>query len=112
MLGRAVSLPDEATVARLFRRESNRATGLSAIASSWWCGRLSYIPNGCGGSRVSAGRAVIPTSEAYWAPITVATCPRVGLAEIPGLGVDSAQQIIAEVGATAATFPSSRHLAS
>jgi hypothetical protein len=28
------------------------------------------------------------------------------LAEIPGLGVDSAQQIIAEVGATAATFPS------
>ena len=34
------------------------------------------------------------------------------LAEVPGLGVDSAQQIIAEVGATAATFPSSRHLAS
>ena len=33
------------------------------------------------------------------------------LAEIPGLGVDSAQQIIAEVGATA-TFPSSKHLAS
>src|SRR5262245_66272793 len=33
------------------------------------------------------------------------------LAEIPGLGVDSAQQIIAEVGATAATFPSSKHLA-
>jgi hypothetical protein len=28
------------------------------------------------------------------------------LSEIPGLGVDSAQQIIAEVGATAATFPS------
>ncbi len=28
------------------------------------------------------------------------------LAEVPGLGVDSAQQIIAEVGATAATFPS------
>jgi transposase len=27
------------------------------------------------------------------------------LAEVPGLGVDSAQQIIAEVGATAATFP-------
>ena len=26
------------------------------------------------------------------------------LAEVPGLGVDSAQQIIAEVGATAATF--------
>jgi transposase len=34
------------------------------------------------------------------------------LAEVPGLGVDSAQQIIAEVGATAATFPSSKHLAS
>ena len=32
--------------------------------------------------------------------------------EIPGLGVDSAQQIIAEVGATAATFPSPKHLAS
>ena len=34
------------------------------------------------------------------------------LAEIPGLGVNSAQQIIAEVGATAATFPSPKHLAS
>jgi transposase len=34
------------------------------------------------------------------------------LAEVPGLGADSAQQIIAEVGATAATFPSSKHLAS
>jgi transposase len=34
------------------------------------------------------------------------------LAEVPGLGVDSAQQIIAEVGARAATFPSAKHLAS
>jgi transposase len=34
------------------------------------------------------------------------------LAEMPGLGVDSAQQIIAEVGATAATFPSEKHLSS
>jgi transposase len=34
------------------------------------------------------------------------------LAEVPGLGVDSAQQIIAEVGATAGTFPSAKHLAS
>ena len=34
------------------------------------------------------------------------------LAEVPGLGVDSAQQIIAEVGATAATFPSTKNLAS
>ena len=34
------------------------------------------------------------------------------LAEVPGLGVDSAQQIIAEVGAAAATFPSEKHLAS
>ncbi len=34
------------------------------------------------------------------------------LAEVPGLGVDSAQQIIAEVGAKAATFPSQKHLAS
>jgi transposase len=34
------------------------------------------------------------------------------LAEVPGFGVDSAQQIIAEVGATAATFPSADHLAS
>jgi len=34
------------------------------------------------------------------------------LAAVPGLGVDSAQQIIAEVGATAATFPSPKHLAS
>ena len=34
------------------------------------------------------------------------------LAEVPGLGVDSAQQIIAEVGATAATFPSEAHLSS
>ena len=34
------------------------------------------------------------------------------LAEVPGLGVDSAQPIIAEVGATAATFPSAKNLAS
>jgi len=34
------------------------------------------------------------------------------LAEVPGLGVDSAQQIIAEVGATAATFRSEKHLSS
>jgi transposase len=34
------------------------------------------------------------------------------LAEVPGLGVDSAHQIIAEVGATAATFPSEKQLAS
>jgi transposase len=34
------------------------------------------------------------------------------LAEVPGLGVDSAQQIIAEVGATAATFPSANQLSS
>ena len=34
------------------------------------------------------------------------------LAEVPGLGVDSAQQIIAEVGPTAAPFPSARQLAS
>ena len=34
------------------------------------------------------------------------------LAELPGLGVDSAQQIIAEVGATAATFPSDKNLVS
>jgi len=34
------------------------------------------------------------------------------LAEIPGLGVGSAQQIIAEVGATAATFPSAKELSS
>ena len=34
------------------------------------------------------------------------------LAEVPGLGVDSAQQIIAEVGPTAETFPSAKQLAS
>jgi transposase len=34
------------------------------------------------------------------------------LAEVPGLGVDSAQQIIAEVGPTAAAFPSAKQLAS
>jgi transposase len=34
------------------------------------------------------------------------------LAEVPGLGVDSATQIIAEVGATAATFPSEKYLSS
>ena len=34
------------------------------------------------------------------------------LAEVPGLGVDSAQQILAEVGARAATFPSEKHLSS
>lgn len=34
------------------------------------------------------------------------------LAEVPGLGVDSAQQIIAEVGPTAASFPSAKCLSS
>jgi transposase len=34
------------------------------------------------------------------------------LAEVPGLGVDSAQQIIAEVGASAGAFPSAKQLAS
>jgi transposase len=34
------------------------------------------------------------------------------LAEVPGLGVDSATQIIAEVGPTAVTFPSGKHLSS
>jgi transposase len=34
------------------------------------------------------------------------------LAEVPGLGADSAQQIIAEVGPTAATFPSEKCLSS
>src|SRR5438445_4390848 len=34
------------------------------------------------------------------------------LAEVPGLGVDCAQQIIAEVGSTAATFPSAKCLSS
>jgi len=34
------------------------------------------------------------------------------LAEVPGLGMDSGQQIIAEVGASAATFPSDKALSS
>jgi transposase len=34
------------------------------------------------------------------------------LAEVPGLGADSAQQVIAEVGAKAATFPSAEQLSS
>jgi transposase len=34
------------------------------------------------------------------------------LAEVPGLGIDSGQQIIAEVGAKAATFPSAKDLVS
>ena len=34
------------------------------------------------------------------------------LAEVPGLGVDSAQQVIAEVGAQASTFPSAADLSS
>src|ERR1700756_3054171 len=34
------------------------------------------------------------------------------LAQVPGVGVDSASQIIAEVGPTAATFPSGKYLSS
>jgi transposase len=34
------------------------------------------------------------------------------LTEVPGLGVDSAQQILAEVGSFAAAFPSAKHLSS
>jgi hypothetical protein len=37
---------------------------------------------------------------------------RARLAEVPGLGIDSAHQIIAEVGATAETFESAKKLAS
>ena len=44
---------------------------------------------------------------AYWTQDAVQR-----LAEVPGLGADSAQPIIAEVGATAATFPSAKHLSS
>ena len=36
----------------------------------------------------------------------------VRLAEVPGFGPDSAQQVIAEVGVQASTFPSAAHLAS
>ncbi len=36
----------------------------------------------------------------------------VRLAEVPGFGPDSAQQVIAEVGVQASTFPSAGHLAS
>ena len=36
----------------------------------------------------------------------------VRLAEVPGLGIDSAQQVIAELGPTAATFPSAAELTS
>lgn len=36
----------------------------------------------------------------------------VRLAQVPGLGVDSAQQIIAEVGSAATTFPTAKQLAS
>jgi len=36
----------------------------------------------------------------------------VRLAEVPGFGADSAQQMIAEVGAQASTFPSAAHLTS
>jgi transposase len=34
------------------------------------------------------------------------------LAEVPGFGVDSAQQVIAEIGAQASTFPSAMELSS
>ena len=34
------------------------------------------------------------------------------LAEVPGLGVDSAQQVISEVGVQASTFPSAAELTS
>jgi transposase len=34
------------------------------------------------------------------------------LVEVPGLGVDPAQQILAEVGPTVATFPSDKQLCS
>ena len=34
------------------------------------------------------------------------------LAEVPGLGVDSVSKVIADVGATASTSPSTKHLAS
>jgi hypothetical protein len=69
-------------------------------------------PNRAGTSRyflIAVGKGVAGCSATLLHPHQDAVQR---LAEVPGFGVDSAQQIIAEVGPTAATFPSEKCLSS
>ena len=63
--------------------------------------RLALIERQLKTLEVQIAKALRPHQEAV-----------IRLATVPGLGVDSAQQIIAETGPEAATFPSPAHLAS
>lgn len=53
-----------------------------------------------------------PSGENVHAPPFPRSARSSGPSVVPGLGVDSPQPIIAEVGASAATFPSAKQLAS
>ena len=55
---------------------------------------------------------MLQLDEELAALLRVHQAPVQRLAAVPGFGVDSAQQVIAEVGPTATTFPTAKHLAS
>ena len=67
--------------------------------------------DGIGGIAI-ARRADRPTRPGNGRSAQRAPRCRSAAGGVPGLGVDSAQQIIAEVGSTAATFPSEKQLSS
>jgi transposase len=67
------------------------------------------LPSECGRG---ASHQPLNTSRTLAANLESGIIDGAQLGEVPGLGVDSAQQIIAEVGAAAATFPSPKQLAS
>jgi transposase len=57
-------------------------------------------------------KQILPSLLSWAISACVPVTPNVRLAELPGLGLDSAQQIIAEIGPTALAFPSAAQLAS
>jgi transposase len=82
----------------------NAAAGLSALhrqVLGLFLARLELIESQIQTLNESIGKALHPHHDAV-----------MRLAEVPGYGVDSAQQVIAEVGPQAATFPSAEQLSS
>src|SRR5262249_18033559 len=100
---------------RASRSEYQGHAGTTGRSAERRCGAESRLPpvTENASHRAGPGRGADPAIGER-ASVLAATAPGccAALAEVPGLGVDSAQQIIAEVGPTAATFPSAKCLAS
>jgi transposase len=93
---------NSATWARVPRPRGGSHRGIRALAP--WSHRTSSLPLSSRSSRSAVSETASLLREHQDAVQR--------LAEVPGLGVDSAQQIIAEVGAKAATFASAKNLVS